>query len=251
MRDFAITTWDVSPDKLQSFLPDGLTVQRFDFAPGRARAFVSAVTFFNTRFYAHFAPFVKLQCYQTNYRAYVQRGEKRCVWFFATMLASPFVLLPRHVWQLPWHHASVQHSSEWADDKLVSLDWKAHAPIDSFAPPAKLLSAQSEGATEQLSLVGTGKPLEKLPGFSSLEQTHDVLTHPLVGYLRRRDQRIATYGVWHPKLVLEQAIAHKARFALFEQLGLVEPDAPPHSVLVQRQTQFLVLLPPQRVEELK
>ena len=77
LRDFAITTWDVSPDKLQSFLPSGLKPDTFEFAHGQRRAFVSAVTFLNTRFYVHFAPFVRLQCEQTNYRAYIRRGNER------------------------------------------------------------------------------------------------------------------------------------------------------------------------------
>ena len=169
LRDFAITTWDVSAEKLQSFLPNGLTADTFEFSDGRTRAFVSAVTFLNTRFYVHFAPFVRLQCEQTNYRAYIRRGNERAVWFFGTTLASRFVLLPRHAWQLPWHYATVKRTSEWTGDALKSLDWTATA----------------SGAAERLLVKGTGKPLAKLEGFSSLEQTHHVLAHPLVGYCRR------------------------------------------------------------------
>lgn len=234
LRDFAITTWDVSPDKLQSFLPSGITADEFEFSDGRKRAFVSAVTFLNTRFFVHFAPFVKLQCQQTNYRAYVRRGSERAVWFFGTTLASRFVYLPRIAWQLPWHYAEASRNSEWNGNALKTLQWSADAP----------------GAIERLRLKGTGNPLGKLQGFSSFEQTHQVLAHPLVGYLRRRDGHIATYGVWHLLLELEQAEVQEARFEMYEQLGLIEPHAPPHSVLVQRETEFLVRLPPRRVRDL-
>ena len=59
-----------------------------------------------------------------------------------------------------------------------------------------------------------------------------MLTHPLVGYVRRRDGRYATYSVDHGALALERAEASVARFALFERLGLVTPGAI-HSVAVK------------------
>ncbi len=231
--DFAITTFDVDPERLASFLPSGLEVERFEI-DGRSRALVSAVTFLNTDFYVHFAPFVRLRCEQTNYRAYVRRGGERAVWFFGTGLASPFVLLPRHAWGLPWHRMRVTRHSRWDGDALRELRWHARA----------------EGSEERLDVRGTGRPLGRLPGFAGVEATHAVLTHPLVGYVRRRGGSVATYGVWHAKLVMEEAAVHDARFERFEALGLVAPAQAPHSVLVQRTTEFVVLLPPRRVPEL-
>lgn len=72
-----------------------------------------------------------------------------------------------------------------------------------------------------------------------------------MGYLRRRDGRIVTYGVWHAPLVMEVATPTRARFERFEALGLVARDQAPHSVLVQRSTDFLVRLPPQRVRAME
>lgn len=232
--DFAITTFDVDAEKLASFLPPGVTPERFELA-GRERALVSAVTFLNTDFYVHFAPFVRLTCEQTNYRAYVRRGAERAVWFFGTGLASPFVLLPRHAWRLPWHRMHVERESRWEGDALKELRWRARA----------------DGAEEELDLTGTGRPLSCLAGFGTLEATHEVLTHPMVGYLRRRDGRIVTYGVWHDRLVMEEAEVKKARFQRFEALGLTTRDQAPHSVLVQRTTDFVVRLPPRRVREME
>ena len=233
--DFAITTFDVDVEKLASFLPQGLEVERFVMADGRERGLVSAVTFYNTNFYVHFAPFVRLSCAQTNYRAYVKRGNERVVWFFGTALASPFVYLPRYAWRLPWHRAQVTRSSAWKDDALEKLDWHARAT----------------GAEEKLRLRGTGRALHQLDGFANVEDTHFILTHPTRGFLRTRSGRIATYGVWHAPLVMEEAEVDEARFERFELLGLVAPGQVPHSVLVQRTTDFLVLLPPQRVREME
>jgi hypothetical protein len=234
LLDFAITTFDVAPEKLASFLPPGIEVEQVEL-DGRPRGLVSAVTFLNTDFYVHFAPFVRLTCEQTNYRAYVRRAGERAVWFFGTGLASPFVLLPRHAWQLPWHRMRVERSSRWQGEALRELRWHARA----------------EGAEERLELTGTGQPLGRLPGFATEDDTHAILTHPLVGYLRRRDGRIVTYGVWHAKLAMEEAEVRAARFERFEALGLVSPGRAPHSVLVQRAMDFVVLLPPRRVPELE
>lgn len=233
--DFAITTFDVDVEKLASFLPPGLEVERCQLKDGRERALVSAVTFHNTSFYVQFAPFIRLACEQTNYRAYVKRGEERVVWFFGTALASPFVMLPRYAWRLPWHRMHVERRGVWRGDALTSLDWHARA----------------EGAEETLRVRGTGRALHQLDGFADLETTHRVLTHPTRGFLRTRRGRIVTYGVWHAPLVMEEAEVDEARFERFEKLGLVQPGQAPHSVLVQRTTDFLVRLPPRRVREME
>ena len=228
MVGFAITTWAVSPDALARELPASIVAERFRIG-GEDRALVSAVTFYNTNFYVGFAPFVKLSCAQTNYRAYVRYAGERAVWFFRTSLDSVFVALPRYAWGLPWRRARVRTAHALGDELVY--DWRAESP----------------GAAERLLLHGTGKPLDVLPGFDTAAETHRVLTHPTVGYLRRRNGSVATYGVWHAPLTMEVATPVEARFQLFEELGLVEAGQPPHSALVQRATRFLVRLPPRRV----
>lgn len=232
MLGFAITTWDVSPAAMAKHLPRGIEPECFRLAGGE-RALVSAVTFSNTNFYVGFAPFVKLACAQTNYRAYVKRDGMRAVWFFGTSLDSMFVALPRYLWRLPWHRARVRTAHDLGE-RLV-YDWRGEAPR----------------AEERLLLHGTGAPLAELPGFKSAAETREVLTHPTVGYLRRQNGTIATYGVWHAPLAMEVATPMEARFELFERLGLVGAGQAPHSALVQRATRFLVRLPPRRVPELE
>lgn len=236
LLDFVITTFDVAPEKLAAYLPSQLTPERVVLDDGRERALISAVTFLNTRFFVQFAPFVRLTCEQTNYRAYVRHTSSSGaadpgVWFFGTGLASPFVLLPRHAWRLPWHRMHVDRRSTWQGERLLALSWHARA----------------SGADERLELEGTSEPLTRLDGFASSEATHAVLTHPFVGFLRRRDRRVVTYGVWHRPLVMMHAAPKVARFSRFEALGLVAPEQAPHSVLVQRQTEFIVRLPPRRI----
>jgi hypothetical protein len=45
-------------------------------------------------------------------------------------------------------------------------------------------------------------------------------------------------------VVFTHPFASKARFQVFESLGLTTPDSAPHSVLVQRSTEFIIFLPP-------
>lgn len=231
LRNFSITTWDVAPDALARHLPSGFTpeVGRID---GRDRAFVSAVSFVNTRFFVGFAPFIKLTCQQTNYRAYVRRGGEQAVWFFGTSLASRFVLLPRHAWSLPWHRVVASCAADWDGEHLVRLDWRGDA----------------EEGEERLVATGTGESVRAVRGFDDAAAGIRILTHPLVGYVRRRDGRVATYGVSHTRLEMEVATATEARYEVFERAGVVERGQAPHSVLVQRATHFVVLLPPKKLK---
>lgn len=230
---FVTTTWDVAPDALAAHLPDTLSVDAFTLDDGRERAFVSAVSFLNVGFHVGFAPWLKLTTPQTNYRAYVRRGAQRAVWFFGTSLGTRWgLLVPRTLWRLPWAHVTGDTDATWDGDALVSLRWRG----------------DGEHGEERLEIEGTGEPMGRLDGFPDLETTQLVLTHPMVGYLRRRGGGpVVTYGVWHAPLELERCRALEARFELFERLGLVEPGAPPHSVLAQRRTHYLIDLPPRRV----
>lgn len=226
--DFAITTYDVDPAALAAHLPEGLAPDVFRLDDGRERAFVSAVSFVNTDFFVRFAPFVRLTCRQTNYRAYVRRGDERAAWFFATSLGTRWVFVPRTIWRLPWAYAGGVAEARWCEAGLERLSWRADGTLGE----------------ERLSLRGTGAPVGRLDGFASAEETHEVLTAPTVGYLFRRGGAAATYSIWHAPLEMERARADEARFEHYERLGLVSPGATPHSVLVQRRTHYLIFLPP-------
>lgn len=230
---FGITTFDVDAQALRRLLPPGLSPDLVTLDDGRERAIVSAVTFRNEDFHVGFAPFVRLRAEQTNFRAYVRRGRERAVYFFGTTLGSRFVLLPRTVWRLPW--AFGKHATDFdfaSDGRCRSYRWQA----------------RSSHGEEHLEATGTGESIGRLDGFADAPSAARVLTHPLVGYVRRTDGRYATYGVDHEPLVMERARASVARFELFERLGLVNRAQTPHSVLVMPRTDFVVRLPPRVVE---
>jgi uncharacterized protein YqjF (DUF2071 family) len=231
LADFAIITFAVEPEKLAALLPRAFTPDVFTLNDGRRVAFVSAVPFRDLDFRYNFAPWLKFRFGQTNYRAYVTYQGQRCVWFFGTSLATNWVLIPRYAWKLPWHPAQINIDASWEGDRCMR--YRLQTVADWGAAAAEL-----EGSDE---------PTGKLEGFAGEEETLLVLTHPLAGYFTRRDGRLGTYSVWHERLALRRGSAHQARFEVFEKLGLVAPGAVPHSVLLQRQTEFVIRLPPQRV----
>ncbi len=231
LADFALVTYAVDPEALQRLLPDGFSAQRF-VIDGRERSLISAVPFRDRDFRFEFAPWLRFDFGQTNYRAYVLRRGEPCVWFFGTSLSTVWVLVPQILWRLPWHYAQMRFDTAWQDGRC------RHYHLHTRAPWGRAV----------LELEGTDEPQGTLPGFASTEQTSLILTHPLDGYFRRGDGRVGSYSVWHQRLSLRRGIAKRARFEVFEELGLTDASSKPHSVLLQEQTEFHVYLPPHIVK---
>ena len=227
---FAMVTYRVDADLVAEVLPAEVVPDRFTFDDGTEGALVSAVPFLDRDFHFRFFPLVKVGCGQVNYRAYVTFRGERGVWFFGTSLDSVFVALPRFVWQMPWHRDRIRIDHSWSGDRCLS--W-------SFA-------ASGWGAG-QCRIETSGEPLARLDGFTDLDETLEVLTHPMVGWYQRQRGGLGRYSVWHPVLALEAGTAPEARFAVFERLGLVEPAQAPHSAVVARSVHFDVHTPPTRV----
>ena len=95
-------------------------------------------------------------------------------------------------------------------------------------------------------LIGSDQPAGPLDGFADVEDAALILTHPLVGWFLRPDRRLGQYAVWHERLRPQVGRARRARYGVFEDLGLVGLGDVPHSVLLQRSIEFDVLLPPHR-----
>lgn len=232
LQDFALVTFDVDPGQLEAVLPSALAPEVRTLDDGRVRAFVSAVSFRDIDFRFEVAPWVRVSFFQTNYRAYVRGPDGlQSVFFFGTTLDSPLVALPRRIWGMPWHPGSTRIEATWSADG-VCTDYR-HRCTGRW------------GAAD-VELVGSGEPSGRLDGFEDADDAAHVVTHPLEGWFLRPDGRLGRYAVWHDRLRPQLGVARRARYAVFEDLGLVGPDALPHSVLLQRATEFDVLLPPRR-----
>lgn len=228
LKDFAIITYAVQPELLERHIPEPFELEVRELADGTASAFISAVTFWDCEFRLRACPWPRFAFGQTNYRAYILHEGQRAGWFFGTSLATPFVQIPRHLWQLSWHPATMEYSTSWTDGRCSRYN----------------KTTRGAWGTAEIELEGTSEPTGCLDGFATEEDTAAVITHPLVAYYRRRDGKIGTYSVWHERLHLQRAVAHRASFEVFHQLGLTTPDTRPHSVLLQQSTDFTILLPP-------
>lgn len=228
LADFALITWAIDPAALAPHLAPGFAPDVRTLDDGRQVALISAVPFRDLDFRFAFMPWPRFRMGQTNYRAYVLHRGQRCAWFFGTSLTRPWVAIPRWWWKLPWHGARMRFDTAWDGERCARY----------------AMTTRSAWAPASVVLEGTDQPMGRLDGFADEEDTTVVLTHPLDGYFWRSDRRVGHYAVWHDRLTLRHARATTLSFPLFERLGLTLAGQPPHSVLVQRATEFVIDLPP-------
>ena len=232
LQDFALVTFDVDPGRLAGALPAGLRPEVRTMGDGRQRGFVSAVSFRDVDFRFAVAPWLRVSFFQTNYRAYVRGPDGvPSVFFFGTTLDSPLVGLPRYLWGMPWHPGATR----------IEADWDTNGVCSGYRHRCR---GRWGGA--DVELVGSGEPMGRLDGFVDTDDAAHIVTHPLDGWFLRPDGRLGRYAVWHDRLRPTLGVARRAQYTVFEELGLVEPGAEPHSVLLQGAIEFDVLLPPHR-----
>ena len=232
LEDFALVTFDVDPGRLAAVLPTGLVPEVRTLDDGRRRGFVSAVSFRDVDFRFAMTRWLRVSFFQTNYRAYVRGPDGvSSVFFFGTTLDSPLVALPRYLWGMPWHPGSTTIEATWTSDGVCGE-----------------YRHQSRGGwgSADVELVGTSEPMGRLDGFTDTDDAAHIVTHPLDGWFQRPDGGLGRYAVWHDRLRPTLGMARRARYAVFEDLGIVDPGARPHSVLLQQAIDFDVLLPPRR-----
>lgn len=234
LEHFAIITYAVRPERLRPHVHPRFDLELITGADGSPRALVSAVPFVDRDFRFVRCPFPRFHMGQTNYRAYVidrETGE-HLVWFWGTTLDSWTVSVPHYLWRLPWHGGRVAFDCEF-DEAAGRYARYRMATRSSWAPV-------------KLEIEDSGELVEALPGLDDLEHGRMVLTHPFTGVFYRSDGKLGTYSVWHDPLNLTTGRLLRAEFGLFDHLGLVPfaEQMAPHSVLIQRSTEFAIGLPP-------
>jgi hypothetical protein len=235
---FALVNYAVDPARLRPLVHPRYDLDCITDAQGRTRALISMVPFQDQDFHFVGLPWARFRFGQTNYRAYVVDREtgKRLVWFFGTTLDSWSVAVPRHLWKLPWHAGR------------ISFDCAYDAGARRYE--RYRMRTESAWAPAEVELEDTGVPPERLEGFDDLEKGLFALTHPLEGAFYRRDGLLGGYSVWHERLRCTLGRAVRVKIGLFETLGLVDAaeQRKPHSVLIQRETEFTIYLPPRRLD---
>ncbi|NKB88467.1 MAG: DUF2071 domain-containing protein [Acidobacteria bacterium] len=234
LAHFAIVTYLVEPAALRAHIPERFELVTVPTRSGQ-RGLISVVPFEDRDFTSAVFPAPRFRFGQTNYRAYVRDVETDtpAVWFFGTVLDSWTVAIPRHLWRLPWHHGRMEFDCE----------------LESGLYGRYRVETSSRWASARLELAQTGDEQFTHVGFPDAATAFAVLTHPLKGVYRRRDNELGSYDVWHDRLEVKPAACLSARFDLLDRLGLVsfERQARPYSVLVQPETEFTIYLPPRRL----
>lgn len=193
---------------------------------------MSAVSFRDVAFRFRLDPFVRLGMLQTNYRAYVRAGGERAVWFLGSTLTSRSVELPRRLWAMPWHRVDATLQATW--DGATCRSWRS--------------MATGPWGGMDVELAGTGDAMGMLDAMADEAETARMLTHPLAGYYRRLDGRVAGYRVWHAPMHPSRGRVVRARYDVLEQAGLVTAGQAPYSVLLERRSDFVVHPPPRRLD---
>jgi uncharacterized protein YqjF (DUF2071 family) len=238
LQHFVIVTYWVEQSSLRQLIHPRFEPVCLAVNGGPRRALVSVVTFLDRDFRFAAFPYVKRSFGQTNYRAYVQDTQtgEQVAWFFGTCLDSVSVVVPRYLWRLPWHRARMEFDCRY--DQAAGRYLAYHVRTHSGWAPAKLAIEDS------------GKPPAALAGIANLEAGLVLLTHPLRGYFFRRDGQLGTYTVWHDRARLTVGAIQEASYPLLQRLGLVDDGdrRDIHSVLVQRNIDFTIYLPPSRIK---
>jgi hypothetical protein len=237
LRHFAIVSYAVDPSRVRPHVHPRFEIDAFVESSQGPRALVSMVPFEDQDFHVIGLPWLKFRFGQTNYRTYVidrETGE-RAVWFFGSTLDSWTVAVPRYWWRLPWHRSRIRFDCEY---DAAAGRYRRYR-----------MSTTSAWAAVELELEDGAQPLCELSGIPDFESGLVTLTHPLLGVFYRRDGRLGSYRIWHDRLACTAGRCVHARISLFDRLGIVPyaEQQSPQSVLIQRETEFAIYLPPQKL----
>lgn len=233
LMHFAIITYAVPASRFHGLFPERFQLDTV-VIDGQEMGLISVVPFIDVDFTSAVFPFPRFTMGQTNYRIYIidRATGERCVWFLGTTLDSWTLLVPRYLWQLPWHRGKVSFDCSFDESRGV---------YDRYS-----MQTESRWAAASVELTQSPEPKADFPGFPDTESALVYLTHPLAGFYYRRDGKLGTYKVWHDELKVRPATLRSANFKLLSRLGIVsdEEQLAPYSVLVEPLNEFTIYLPP-------
>lgn len=248
LKHFALVTYTIHPDALRPMLPPRLRPLVID-VDGVPRALLSVVIFVNTNFRAAKFPSPSLNMAQINYRAYVIDDDgEHAIWFLRTLLDGWAYVVPRLLWQMPWHRARIQLG--WERNAAGLYKSYTVNASDSTASADALHANLVQPARERARPPTVRPSPMRLPGFPDVETGLVCLTHAFKGFFRRRDGKIGVNRVWHPRMPVTPARLVSASFPLLARRGLVSSaeQTKPYSVLLAPRVDFTSRLPPTVVE---
>ncbi len=238
LKHFALINYALPKERLLKYIPEEFfEIPEFEIK-GKKMAMMSAVPFLDLDFYFPKISKKTFSFMQTNYRVYVidKKTNQHAVWFFGTTLGSVYVYIPKFFFKIPWYYAKYKTSFEYNTIEKRYYDYQ-------ISTKSKFIFGDM-----RVSISDTGKKIEKLDGFKTLEEMKLILTHPFSGYFYRSDKKFGTYSIWHEEMNLSLAKANDLYFGLFENLELLSKEEMqnPHSIFLTPEILFEVYLPPKR-----
>ncbi|MGH9243403.1 MAG: DUF2071 domain-containing protein [Acidimicrobiales bacterium] len=227
LEHVALTTYAVEPSRLMPLLAPGVEPWTVTLDGGRTTALVSAVSFVAHSLAVTRLPLARFSGGHVDYRAAVRltsQPETPAAWFLGAAMHSPLAWTLRGIWGMPWHWATVRVSDTAGTYQLAVHDHRFTAAATAASVPG---------------------PHVGLDGFDDVDGAASVLVNARLGLYRRGQRgRVWTYRVQHdpPTPVVARPVG--ARVTLFERLGLVDPGARLHSVLLVGGFGIAIDLPP-------
>ncbi|MBT2773620.1 DUF2071 domain-containing protein [Halomonas sp. ISL-60] len=233
LKHFAIITYAVPARRFEGLFPERFVLDAVEI-DGQAMGLISVVPFIDVDFTSAVFPFPKFTMGQTNYRIYIidKNTGERCVWFLGTTLDSWTLVVPRYLWNLPWHAGKVSFDCMYDETTGLYSHYR--------------MKTASKWAEASVELEQSPESAFNFPGFPDTESALVYLTHPLAGFYYRRDGKLGSYRVWHKELEVKPATVKTARFKLLSDLDIVhlEEQSSPYSVLIEPINEFTIYLPP-------
>ncbi|UOO93343.1 DUF2071 domain-containing protein [Vitreoscilla stercoraria] len=232
LQHFALITYALNPERFKDIIPPRFKLDTIEYQ-GQTMALMSVVPFHHVDFTSAVYPFAKFNMGQIYYRVYVidQHTQERCVWFLGAVLDSWTLIVPRYLWQLPWHPGNVHFECKQNTAGLYDV---------------YNMNMSSSWGCAEVSLTQNEEDEWQFEGFPNQESYQVFLTHPMAGFYHRRDGQLGTYRVWHDKLCPKPAHLIHVRFELLERLQLLSftEQQNPYSVMIEPINAFTVYLPP-------
>lgn len=237
LKHFSIITYAISPERVRKLIPDRFDLDTIQIN-GKPKALISVVPFIDVDFTSAVFPFPNFTMGQTNYRIYIidKKTGERAVWFLGTTLDSWTLIIPKRLWNLPWHSGKVSFDCDFNVEKNIYSKYK--------------MSTKAKWAPADVELIQDENLKFSFEGFPDTETALVYLTHPLAGFYHRRDNKLGVYRVWHERLEVTPAKLKSANFGLLTKLNIVtlEEQQNPYSVMIEPINEFTIYLPPKIID---
>jgi hypothetical protein len=229
VRDFALVTYLVPPERLQPHLPDAVELQTFRDGAGRRRAFLSASCFHNEDLRWAGGPSPHMTVHQSTYRTYVRHGDDVGAFFLASYVGNASGTLGQRL--------GLADTREAVFDVTVT-----RAPDGGYASYRAEMAADDGVAV--LHAEAVEQPTAIAP-FASAEEHVRFITHRLHGYAYSLAGVPVDAQVEHAEMAAFSGRLIEGRFPPLVRLELLpyEEQADPYSVLITPGATFQ-LLPP-------